>query len=108
MDNTERLINEIRIKQERFEAKVDMYMQKTDESIERMNAEQAEWRKRHDEELREYREDMRQLKITSDEKFDRMSAKIDNMNKYLSRMSVTSMASVIGMGLVVLYFIATH
>ena len=114
MDMEERL-NKFETKQETFEVWAKANLERLDEQAKQYAAEQAEWRKRHDEELREYREEMRQLKIASDqrfaridEKFDRMSAKIDNMNKYLSRMSVTSMASVIGMGLAVLYFIATH
>ena len=97
MDTNERLINEIRIRQESFEAKVDMYLQKNDENInnlraeqaqwrQRHEAEQAQWRQRHEEEMREYREDMRQLKIKSDERFARIEEKFDSLKKHIDNL----------------------
>ena len=56
MDTNERLINEIRIRQESFEAKVDMYLQKNDENINNLRAEQAQWRQRHEAEQAQWRQ----------------------------------------------------
>ena len=84
MDTNERL-NKIETKQETFEVWAKANLERLDEQAKQYAAEQAEWRKRHDEELREYREEMRQLKIASDQRFARIDEKFDRIDEKFDR-----------------------
>ena len=128
MDMEERL-NKFETKQETFEVWAKANLERLDEQAKQYAAEQAEWRKRHDEELREYREDMRQLKIASDqrfaridekfdridekfdridEKFDKLNSKISDMIRYVQGFAITAGLGIAGVVGALVYFVANQ
>jgi flagellar motility protein MotE (MotC chaperone) len=84
--------------------KLDMFIAESREARQRQDAEIRELRHRqdaaqvkHDEDIREMRQDMKDMQARIDAKFDSMDSKIDGMGKHVRNMSIVTIIGIAAM-----------
>lgn len=93
MTEDEKRINNIENRVSNLETKFEMFMQ----SHEDFKAEIRQQNQMRAEEIRELRQDMKNMQKTFDAKIDKLDAKIDGIGKHVQNLSIAAIAGVGGM-----------